>query len=161
MKFDNLWLVLIGVVVPFLCAYGIVHVIKSHEKVYRGFYWALREKHPKSYVKQNSIVKAIRKFFKLRTDEKIYWIYCFYHYMQAIMLIGSISMLILPWFIPFEKVVGISFIVGLVPFSLIAMIDIIFLFIRRLQCEKIKKENPKYSKRIYNQYRYAYWDKDD
>ena len=130
-------------------------IISRSEKCVSAFYWPLREKYPKSYFKQNKTIRWIRKFYKMDTQSTIHWAYYIYHYIQLIaatslpiILILSLSLHTL---IPYDKVIFIGFLITGGHYGTIALTDDLLLLVETSKCKKIKKENPKYAKKdFYN-----------
>ena len=145
-----MWGGIIGSFVMFFLS-GVV--IRHHEKCIRSFYWPLREKFPRSYVNQSKIVRIVRSLFKIDTQGSIHWLIRLCHYFQLSSLIAPILMLILPLFLPMERFIVLCFMIGWGPFVLISLIDGPFLIVQVAKCKKIKKENPKYSKKDFYDWR--------
>jgi len=153
MKYYDLWMIALCLIIPFICFFYSGVIIKRHEKCISAFYLALREKFPHSYVKQNKIVMFIRSRHGMETYGSVHWMICFYHYLQIVIAFSPIFTLILPFLFPLEKAIVMCFVIGLGPFGLISIIDPIFLIVQIQKCKKIKKENPKYSKRDFYDWR--------
>lgn len=130
-------------------------IIRRSEKCVSSFYYPLREKYPRSYVRQNKIIRFIRTIYKMDTNSSIHWMYCVFHYLQIITIPLSVFvlliMLIIPSCISVEKTVSISMAASLGHFGLISMGDQMLTCVEVSKCKKIKKENPKYAKRDFYQ----------
>ena len=143
---DSYWIFFIFIFLPFFMFYGTCVTIRRREDAVSCFYWPLRKKYPRSYVKQHKIVKSIRKRFGLDTKGTIHWMHCLYHYLQLVMLISPILLLVLFLFMPPLKAVLISGIFAFGPIVFIALSSDILMIVLALRCEKIKKTEPEYSK---------------
>ena len=115
-----------------------------------NFYWPLREKYHRSYVKQNKTIKFVRKCFGMETKENIHWITCLLHYLQIIATISPVFMLVTFLFIPLKQTVIVFLIFGFsLPFGLCVILHWIFFSLQVLRCVKIRKTDPKHSKRKF------------
>jgi hypothetical protein len=132
-------------------------IIKRSQKCVSAFYSPLREKYPKSYFKQNKIIKFIRNFYKMDTQSTIHWGYCIYHYIQLTSATSLPIIMILSLFfhtlIPYEKVISIGFLISCGHFGVIALTDDLLLLVETSKCKKIKKENAKYAKKDFYNWR--------
>ena len=153
MNSEDLWMILAGIILPFVAIFLSGVSIKRHEKCISSFYWALREKFARSYLKQNKVIKFVRKRLGMDADESVHWIICFFHYLQIVMVISPILILILSLFVQLEKSIVICFIIGLGPYGFICITNEIFTVIQVQRCKKIKKINPKYSKSDFYDWR--------
>lgn len=131
---------------PFILVWQSQRVRKGHERSVREFYTALRKKYVHSYVRQNRLIKFIRKPFGMKTDGTIHWLTAFSHYLQIMMLFGPVLLLILPLFLPAKITFGICGAITMGPLCLIGLITIPFDILQLCRCKKIKKTNPVYSK---------------
>ena len=130
-------------------------IIKRSERCVDAFYSPLREKYKKSYFKQNKIIKFIRKFYKMDTQSTIHWAYYIYHYIQLIAATSLPIIMILSLFfhtlISYKKIISIGFLISWGHFGVIAITEYLLLLVETSKCKKIKKENPKYAKKdFYN-----------
>lgn len=130
-------------------------IISRSEKCVSDFYLPLREKYPKSYFKQNKIIKFVRNFYKMDTQSTIHWGYCIYHYIQLTAATSLPIIMMLSLFfhtlIPYKKVISIGLLILWGHFGVIALTDYLLLLVETSKCKKIKKENPKYAKKdFYN-----------
>lgn len=143
---DNMWLLQAGPFLYIILFWRISVWLKRHERYISDFYWALKEKYPRSYIKQNKVIRFIRKFLGMNTKERIHWMFCFYHYLQIIMLITPIFLLVICWFIPLEITVMIFGWFGIGPNVFVAVIDTWFMMIQCFRCERIRKRDPKHKR---------------
>ena len=152
MASNILWLLLVGIPIPFvLFFFAGIFSLKRKENEIREFYWALREKYFHSYIKQNKIIKFIRKCLGLETKKHIHWITCLLHYIQIVTFISTILVMVVLLFVPREDLIGILWLIGIaVPFGVFFILLGIFHFLQLLRCEIIKKKDPKYSKREFH-----------
>lgn len=151
MTSDTIWLLLVSIVMPFVLFFlsGANGFRRCEEYIY-DFYWPLREKHPRSYVKQNAIIKVVRKCFGMQTKNNIHWFTCFLHYLQILMVISPIFMLITLLFVPSQKIIIAFLLLGIsLPFGLSVILNQIFFSLQVLRCMKIKKTDNKHSKREF------------
>ena len=107
----------------------------------------LREKHPKFYVKQNKVTKAIRRFFKIKADGTIHFLVAIFHYEQIGMLLSPLYMLIALIFLPTEKAVIIALVTSQALFVLFWITIEIFTLVEMIRCEIIKKKCPEHSQK--------------
>ena len=122
-------------------------IIKRHENCLREFYFVLREKHPKFYVKQNKVTKSIRKLFKIKTDGTIHLLVAIFHYEQIGMLLSPLYMLIALIFLPIERSAVIAIVAANLLFVSFFVTIEIFTLIEMIRCERIKKKHPEHSKK--------------
>ena len=150
------YLLLFDIFVPTLFSYlDGVNYIKRCEEYLREFYWVLREKYPRSYVKQNKMIIFVRKHCKLKTEGSIHWMIFFAHYVQVFMAISPAFLLItLPFAFSETLIILFAIIEFAVPFSFIAILVETATTLQAFRCDRIKKKDPSYSKRkVY------YWHK--
>ena len=151
MSFDTKDLLLIGIALPFVVVFlSGINGLKRQEKQISDFYWPLREKYPRSYVKQNKVIKFIRKCFGMQTKDNIHWMTCVLHYLQLISVISPIFMLITFLFVPLEEIVVAFLVFGFsFPFGLLVILAALFYSLQTWRCVGIKKKDPKHSKREF------------
>lgn len=132
-------------------------IIKRSERCVDAFYLPLREKYKKSYFKQNKIIKFIRKLYKMDTQNTIHWGYCIYHYIQLLAATSLPIIMILSLFfhtlISYEKIISIGFLISGGHFGVIAITEYLLMIVETSKCIKIKKENPKYAKKDFYNWR--------
>ena len=122
-------------------------IIKRHENCLREFYFVLREKHPKFYVKQNKVTKSIRQLFKIKTDGTIHLLVAIFHYEQIGMLLSPLYMLIALIFLPIERSAVIAIVAANLLFVSFFVTIEIFTLIEMIRCEIIKKKCPEHSQK--------------
>ena len=121
-------------------------IIKRHENCFREFYCVLRDKHPKSHVKQNAITKAVLRFFNVKPNGTIHFLAAIFHYVQIAILMSPAVMLS-GLFFSIEKATVVAFIVGWVLFILFWIVIEVFTAAQMIRCERIKKQHPEYADR--------------
>ena len=146
MGLDGFWGALQCIVSSILALFITGISIRRVEKYTCAFDYPMKKKYPHSYVRQNKIVKYIRKLYKMDTDNTIHWVICCFHYLQLAAMIAPILVLILSLFVSQETAFCIYLLFSLGHLGVIGLNSKIFLCIQALRCEKIKKENPKYAK---------------
>jgi hypothetical protein len=148
MDSEVLLIVLFMLLLPYGALWRSIGLIKRHEDAFMAFYYPLREKRPRSYVKQNKVITYVRRKIRMDTDDTIHWVICFCHYMQIYCVFAPVWMLFLLIFLPLSDALLISWVFGdgvpLVTFFL--WIDGLS-FLLDIRCQIIKKKDPKYAKR--------------
>ena len=139
-----------SIVSPFILFLVSGILIKRHEKCLREFYWVLREKFVYSYIRQNRIVRLLRKCFKMQTEGTIHWLVFVYHFIQIAMAISPIYMILMSLFLSLEETIILCLIIEHGLFGLFWVSIEIFTILQMLRCERIKKKNPEHStRRLY------------
>ena len=141
-------------ILPFmilLCAYPLLFyntgiAIKHHEVTVVRFYWALREKYPRSYIKQTRPVSYIRRRFGMDHKGTIHWMICVFHYLQFLALPAPIIGVVLYFVFPWEHSIAIVFTIGFFPLTAILIIGKAFAFVQYARCNRIKKKDLRYAK---------------
>lgn len=149
MSSEDKGLVLLGIILPFVAFFLAGSLIRRHERYLSDFYWALRETFPRKYVKQNKLIKFVRKRLGLETKNSIHWLICLFHYFQIVMVVSPIFTSFLYLFIPVGNAIVISYVIGLGPYGVISIMDDILMLIQVQRCKKIKKTNSIYSGRDF------------
>lgn len=148
MSSEDIWLALLSFILPFVLFFFSSTVIKRHENCIDAFYCALREEYSGSYIKQNKPVSFLRKCYGLDIRGTIHWMIGFFHYLQIYMVSSPILMLLSSLFLPLNKVIIMCLIFGqAVPYALISINCEVLTLLQVHRCRRIKKTNPKYSKR--------------
>ena len=153
MTSENLCLITVGLIMTCVFFFFSGVTLKRHERTIVGFYWALREKYPHSYIKPNGIIKKVRNFFKMEDDDTVHRLICLLHYFQLVMPTAPLFLLFLPLFMPLEKAIVVFCIVGMAPFTLICFTQEILLIVQCIRCKKIQKTDPKYKDRVFYNWR--------
>ncbi len=134
------------VLIPLVLFFFVGVMIRRHERSIRNFYWMLREASPKSYVKQNKIIRLIRKLFGLKTDGSIHRMICLYHAIQIFTLFSPMGRLFVPLFVPPEYVSTVCCLIMVIPVALCFITYDVFTVIQHAKCKKIQKKYPAYAK---------------
>ena len=123
------------------------------ELTIREFYYPLRVKYPNSYVRQNKVTKFVRKCTKLKDSRSIHWTIYAIHHIQLLFVILPFTLLpILLIFLSTQEAISWYAVVGFwIPGGLFLALNMIHLFSQCSKCKKIKKTDPRYSKRDFNQ----------
>lgn len=133
------------------------NIIKRAEDGVSNFYHPLRKKYPHSYVRQNKIIRVIRRLFKMRTDMTIHWVCCVYHYLQIIAMVSFILTFVLSPilhnYVSFWTMLSFDFVISICHVGIIGMTRDLWMIIEEAKCKKIRKEDPKYAKREIYQWR--------
>lgn len=147
MNYEDLWMLPVGILVAWFLAFRIEKLVRRQEQVVSGFQGALEAKFPRSYVRQNKVIKWIRKRLGLEVNRNIHWISCLFHYLQIIMVIAPVLSLLLLLFLPLDTVIVILWIVGAGMFGLAVFTYPPFALLQIRRCKKIKKADPEKAKR--------------
>lgn len=142
----TLLITLFGPVIVFFL-FGI-NGLGRFEKYLGSFYWTFRHAYPRSYVKQNKIIKIVRKCLWLQTKNHIHWMICFLHYLQIAMLLSPIVMLITFVFVPTKETVNAFFLFGFIfPTVLCGVLMYGLYVVQYFRSIKLDKEGRKNSKK--------------
>lgn len=119
---------------------------KRAEKHYSSFYKPLRQKYSRSYVRQNKILKAFRKFFKMDTTIRVHWAVCVVHYLQMMMIFSSLLPLIAFLSAMPKGMVGVLLLAGcFCPTVLSGIFYWIFVVSQYYKCLKIQETDSRYA----------------
>ena len=142
----TLLITLFGPVVVFFL-FGI-NGLRRFEDYFSNFYWTFRHAYPHSYVKQDKIIKIVRKCFGMQTKNPIHWMTCFLHYLQVAMLVSPIVMLIVFAFVPTEKIVSAFFLFGFIlPAGLCGVLMYVLYVVQYFRSIKLDREGRRNSKK--------------
>ena len=137
-------LLLLALSYYFILEFG--YACRRADKYYSSFYKPLREKYPRSYVRQNRVLKAFRKRFKMDTTSRVHWAGCAVHYLQMIMIFSSLLPLIAFLSACSIEVVSVLFWVGwLCPHILSRIFYWIFMLSQYYKCLKIQETDRRYA----------------
>ena len=143
MTIDTLDCFLMALIVPIVVVFlsGMNGFRRSDERL-RENYWKLREKYPRSYVKQNRVVKFVRKYFlQVETKEKIHWVECIVHYLQIVATLSPIFMLITFIFIPTKEVALLFLIFGFcIPYGASVILYELYFALQCIRGIRIRKD---------------------
>lgn len=147
MTADTIWMLLLTLVFPFTVSFCVGrNGYRRNEKDLSTFYKALTEKYPRSYVKQDKVLKTVRKWFKMDTEVRIHWIIYLAHYLQIFSMFSPVLIPIACFFAPIKVVIFFFWVFGFgCPFALSVMLETFWYFLQFFRCLKIKKD-PRYSK---------------
>ena len=124
--------------------------IKRHEKCISSFYWVLREKYPKSYVKQNIIVRLVRKCFRLTTEDTLHWMLALCHFFAVLAVASPLCVPVMLFFVPIKTALAIGIMIMCGLFGVFIFSMEIFTICQMFRCEKIKKKYPEHrTRRLY------------
>ncbi len=116
--------------------------IRRYENAFREFWWPLRQKYEKRYVRPNKAILRVRKFFDLRKDNRIHWFICFLHYLQIASLFTPLLGISVFIFLPFETAEFVSVLLCLGPLALFVVCFLAFEVLQFFRCLIIKRTDP-------------------
>ena len=143
---EDMWNSPLVIVQPLVMSILAGLVIRRFERIVSPFYWALKKKYPRSYVKQNKTVKVIRKCQGMETRNDIHWLFCVFHHLQLVMIVSPILRPILPLVLPTDAAIVTYYAIGLGPFGVIALVGSGSSFVQAVRCQRIKKKDPRYAR---------------
>lgn len=149
MTSDTFVAFLIALIVPMIIVFlsGINGLRRSDERL-RENYWRLREKYPRSYVKQSREIKFVRKCFQMETKEKIHWVECIVHYLQIVVALQPLFMLVTFIFVPTKEVAFLFLIFGFcIPFGVSVILYETFFAVQTIRGVRIRKDCKKQFKK--------------
>lgn len=120
--------------------------IKRLENAFRQFYLPLRDEYPKEYFKQNKLIKFIRSHTGLSDYDNLHWVYIALHYLQLILVLGTLLVLFSGFYTTVQTVFKIYIIFWVTIIIAFNSCVYIFGFVQTNRSNKIKKTNPKYAK---------------
>jgi len=150
---DLSYLMLFGLISSIVLPFHMGYLIKRYEQYIGGFYWALVEYCPRSYVEPNRVIKCIRRICRLETKRKLHWLICICHYLQIVSASSPVIMIVNLFFLPLEHAVILLLVISVFPIAFEVLSVRVFLeFYQSCRCEKIKKKDPRYATHEFGPY---------
>lgn len=149
-------MILFGMIASLYMFFRAGYLMNRHEKCLRNFRVALREKYPRSYVKQNKVIKFIRKKYGMDTKRTIHWISWFLYHLQFVIAVPSVLALFLLLFFSPETVAIIVWAVSAGTFGFLAVVNETLMLVQVARCNRMRKKDPLYSNLPAPDYRDKY-----